>query len=297
MHVGGKLVSKTRISTLDEALRVRQSLLDSQAVNKRIPSGKQQKHVRVKPGIVLASSKYFATCNIDGKHKWSSGYARIEDAETELLCMKAMQAECKKARYENKYHKASARPRTEEQLHKKRMSQNKYAKTSKHTIAKKKRSDSLLLVRSEKKAIAADKAAKTYKLDRLVQRTRDRIYRLAMKKNTKKPGKTIDMLGCSRDHFRAHLESQLRGGESMDDHTLDHIFPCSAFDLSDSDNFRNCFHYSNFQPLTLKENCSKQSKLPTKAMAQKVPSSKWPASILMEHLPDKYDGWSTELRM
>ena len=40
---------------------------------------------------------------------------------------------------------------------------------------------------------------------------------------------------------------------------LDHIRPCASFDLSDINQQKECFHYSNFQPLWAKDNISKGS--------------------------------------
>ena len=56
-------------------------------------------------------------------------------------------------------------------------------------------------------------------------------------------------------------------------------------------------HWSNLQPLPMKDNRSKNNKLPTKAMAAKVARWAWPDGITEDMLPDKYDGWATPLRM
>jgi hypothetical protein len=41
---------------------------------------------------------------------------------------------------------------------------------------------------------------------------------------------------------------------------LDHIKPVSVFNLDDHDEFLTCCHYSNFQPLSPKENMEKSNK-------------------------------------
>jgi hypothetical protein len=42
---------------------------------------------------------------------------------------------------------------------------------------------------------------------------------------------------------------------------IDHIRPCSSFDLSDPQQQRTCFNYSNLQPLWAKDNLNKSNKL------------------------------------
>jgi len=41
---------------------------------------------------------------------------------------------------------------------------------------------------------------------------------------------------------------------------IDHIKPCAAFDLTDSKQQHECFHYSNTQPLYYSDNRTKKDK-------------------------------------
>ena len=43
---------------------------------------------------------------------------------------------------------------------------------------------------------------------------------------------------------------------------IDHIMPCSSFDLTDPEQQKKCFHYTNLQPLWAHENMSKGAKIP-----------------------------------
>ena len=42
---------------------------------------------------------------------------------------------------------------------------------------------------------------------------------------------------------------------------IDHIYPCSKFDLTDLNQQKQCFHYTNLQPLWAEENKKKSNKI------------------------------------
>ncbi len=86
-------------------------------------------------------------------------------------------------------------------------------------------------------------------------------------KNAKKSESTMQLTGISLDGLRAHLESLWQPGMTWENHGLkgwhiDHILPCASFDLSDPEQQRKCFHYSNLQPLWAIDNIRKKDKLP-----------------------------------
>lgn len=74
-------------------------------------------------------------------------------------------------------------------------------------------------------------------------------------------GYMIELVGCSRKEFINFIESQFKEGMSWDNYGkiwhVDHIVPCSYFDLTDKDEQRVCFNWRNSQPLFSKENFSK----------------------------------------
>ena len=80
-----------------------------------------------------------------------------------------------------------------------------------------------------------------------------------------KVNSTIDLLGCSVEELRIHLEAQFVEGMNCENYGLygwhiDHIRPCSSFDLTDAEQQRICFHYTNMQPLWAKDNLKKSDK-------------------------------------
>ena len=80
-----------------------------------------------------------------------------------------------------------------------------------------------------------------------------------------KVNSTIDLLGCSVEELRIHLEAQFVEGMNWENYGLygwhiDHIRPCSSFDLTDAEQQRICFHYTNMQPLWAKDNLKKSDK-------------------------------------
>lgn len=99
---------------------------------------------------------------------------------------------------------------------------------------------------------------------RLFMRCRGRV-RAALKGYTKSIS-TMTLIGCSPEQLKHHLESQFTEGMSWENYGVkgwhvDHIIPCVSFDLSDPDQQRECFHYTNLQPLWWYDNLSKGDKI------------------------------------
>jgi hypothetical protein len=84
---------------------------------------------------------------------------------------------------------------------------------------------------------------------------------LAMETNSKR-SKTLKLLGCSIEFLKNYLESKFKPGMSWENHGqfgwhIDHIRPCCTFDLSKPSEQRECFHYTNLQPLWWQDNIRK----------------------------------------
>ena len=76
-----------------------------------------------------------------------------------------------------------------------------------------------------------------------------------------KKSRSIDIIGLSKSDFRLYLESKFEPWMSWDNYGkiwhIDHIVPCSYFDLTDDEEQRVCFNWRNTQPLFSKDNFSK----------------------------------------
>ena len=117
-------------------------------------------------------------------------------------------------------------------------------------------------------------------LERTRQHTRDRkkedvAFRIgctlrrrvsqAVKGKGRKAARSRALIGCSPAELKAYLEARLLPGMTWENYGhhgwhIDHIKPCAGFDLSDPDQQRQCFHYTNLQPLWAKDNLSKGKK-------------------------------------
>ena len=94
----------------------------------------------------------------------------------------------------------------------------------------------------------------------------NRVRKSLKNQNILKKTKTVKLIGCSWQEARDHLQSQFKEGMTWENHGkygwhIDHIIPCSSFDLTDPEQQKKCFHYTNIQPLWWHENLSKGNKI------------------------------------
>lgn len=76
-----------------------------------------------------------------------------------------------------------------------------------------------------------------------------------------KSDKTKSLLGCDGDFLKKYLETTKVEGKDYSDAHIDHIIPCSSFDMLDEEQQRKCFHYTNLQLLPARENLLKSNKI------------------------------------
>lgn len=80
-----------------------------------------------------------------------------------------------------------------------------------------------------------------------------------------KSAATRELVGCSLTELRLYLEKRFAPGMSWENYGkdgwhIDHIRPCASFDLSDPEQQKQCFHYTNLQPLWALDNIRKGAK-------------------------------------
>ena len=110
----------------------------------------------------------------------------------------------------------------------------------------------------------------TWKMSRiLIKSLRNKLKRHLIKGTNPEFSYTkaaSSLLGCTVEELKTHIENQFEDGMTWENWTrdgwhLDHIVPCSSFDLTKNEEQEKCFHYTNLQPLWAEDNLSKGSKL------------------------------------
>lgn len=92
---------------------------------------------------------------------------------------------------------------------------------------------------------------------------RTRLYNAINKKDKKES--ILILTGCTSQELKIYLEKKFKDGMSWENYGIkgwhiDHIKPCSSFDLKNIEQQKQCFHYTNLQPLWWWENLSKGKK-------------------------------------
>lgn len=108
------------------------------------------------------------------------------------------------------------------------------------------------------------------------KRDEDPLYRVMMSLHCrlymaveKKQGNTMELTGCSKEHLINHIESMFVNGMSWDNYGewhIDHIRPCASFDLTNIEQQKQCFNWTNLQPLWASDNIRKGAKYFNKEM-------------------------------
>jgi len=93
---------------------------------------------------------------------------------------------------------------------------------------------------------------------RIKYNLRARLFKALHRKQ--KSDTTVNLLGCDINFLKVYLKNLFSEGMSWENYgkwEIDHIIPCSFFNLTKSEEQRKCFHYTNLQPLWENENIKK----------------------------------------
>lgn len=97
---------------------------------------------------------------------------------------------------------------------------------------------------------------------KIAKTLRGRIREYLGVKNSRS-GRFGTLLGCTSEELRQHLQGQFEPWMTWENYGkrwhVDHIIPCSRFDLMNPEHQKICFHYRNLQPLSVRENLAKHN--------------------------------------
>jgi len=163
--------------------------------------------------------------------------------------------ERKKKHYEENKENITERDKKYRNEHKEKINKRakKYRENNKEKIKK---------YRKENKEKLNEHKRNRYNTDegfRILCRLRTRLAH-ALKGKTKYSS-TMELVGCSMEFLIDYLEKTKVEGKDYMDGEVDHIRPCASFDLTDPEQQRECFHYTNLQWLTKEDNREKSAKL------------------------------------
>ena len=100
---------------------------------------------------------------------------------------------------------------------------------------------------------------------RIQRNLKARVYFAVKEKGSRKHARTMELVGCTIEFLKSHLEKQFDHRMTWDNYCsfweVDHIIPLSSFDLTKEEEQKKAFHWSNLQPLEGKENRSKGAKI------------------------------------
>jgi isochorismate synthase EntC len=96
----------------------------------------------------------------------------------------------------------------------------------------------------------------------LKNRMRCRLYHFLVRNNITKKSKTFEIVGCTPEFLKEHLEKQFKEGMSWDNRSewqIDHIIPLSS--AKTEEEIYQLSHYTNLQPLWAEDNLKKGNKI------------------------------------
>ena len=97
-------------------------------------------------------------------------------------------------------------------------------------------------------------------ISHLLSLQRRRINYILKEQKIQKDKTTLEYLGCTSKFLYDHIQNQLTGEMKIHGYEIDHIKPIAKFDLTNIEELYKCCHWSNLQPLLIKDNRHKSDK-------------------------------------
>jgi hypothetical protein len=99
---------------------------------------------------------------------------------------------------------------------------------------------------------------------KIANNLRNRVRSALRVFRAKKENKTLDLLGCNISFLMGYLTTKFTENMTWENYGkwhIDHKIPCASFDLTNIEEQKKCFHYTNLQPLWAVDNLRKKDKL------------------------------------
>ena len=128
----------------------------------------------------------------------------------------------------------------------------------------------------QKNKEAINKQTSNYKVQKMKRdpcfklevRLRNRISSALKSQSLPKNQRTRQYIDCTSQFLQEWIEYQLYDGMTLDNYGkywhIDHVTPCSSFDLSDPDQVNKCFNWRNLRPYKAEKNKIKRDKIDPK---------------------------------
>ena len=99
---------------------------------------------------------------------------------------------------------------------------------------------------------------------KLLENYRRRLNKLYNTVNIKKQNKSNMLIGCTPLELKVYLCKLFIDNMTCNNYgewEIDHIIPCTFFDINDPTELKQCFYYTNLQPLWKIDNIKKHNKV------------------------------------
>ncbi|MCK9369771.1 hypothetical protein M0R04_07695 [Candidatus Dojkabacteria bacterium] len=214
------------------------------------------KYVSVSKCVVCSKSDKSKDYN--KKYRESDEYKKYRESDECKQLQKEYQKTDAYREYQKDYYKNLAEYRESDEY---KESQKEYQKSA--AYKKYRESDEFKESQKEYNKYYQRNRRSTDPLYRMTSDIRNLIKDSMSRGGFKKSGRTAQILGCSFEEFKTHIENQFTEGMNWDNHGkwhYDHIYPIAK--RRDEAHLIELNHYTNFQPLWALDNILKSDNIP-----------------------------------